>query len=76
MPIQESTEKNRMYQTIFLHLSDGRTILAVVPEFCKEGDKLYLLPQFEVTKPKELDKNCRWSSISEIDEMICEEDKE
>jgi hypothetical protein len=51
------------YQTIILHLSDGRTIKATVPEFCKEGDVLSLLPQIEVTKPKEMPDGYSWFTI-------------
>lgn len=56
---------DELYQTIYLHLSDGRTIAATVKEFCKEGDKLFIHPQFEVTEPKPLPKDCYWSSIEE-----------
>lgn len=51
------------YQIIFLHLSDDRQLQAVVPEFCKEGDRLFLHPQFEVTEPRELPEDCRWSTL-------------
>ncbi len=53
-------QQQKKYQTIYLHLSDGREIAATVKEFCKEGDKLFLHPQFKVTEPKELPKDCYW----------------
>ena len=59
------TDKKR-YQIIHLHLSDGRTILATVPEFCKEGDDLYLLPKIEVTAPKELADDCHWTTTDKL----------
>ena len=62
--IQDANKKER-YQMIIFHLSDGRTIKATVPEFCKEGDTLLLLPQFEVTEPKELPSGTRWGGIDE-----------
>ncbi len=56
--------KNK-YQIIYLTLSDGRTLPAVVPAFCKAGDRLFLYPKFEVTEPREMPKDCHWSSFSE-----------
>ncbi len=51
------------YQIIYLHLSDGRTLQATIKEFCKEGDKLYLHPQLEVTEPREMPADCHWSTL-------------
>lgn len=60
-------EEKQRYQLISLHLSDGRTILAIVPEFCKEGDRLYLHPEFEVTAPREMNDDCHWTDVTTID---------
>lgn len=60
MKAYNAMEKEK-YQVIYLHLSDGRTLKATVPAFCKEGDKLYIHPQFEVTEPQEMPEDCYWS---------------
>ena len=59
------TKVIKKYQTIWLHLSDGRTISATVPEFCKKGDKLYVHPQFEVTEPRDMPPDSYWSTLTE-----------
>lgn len=53
---------NKLYQTIILDLSDGRTVTAVIPEFCKKGDQFSII-RFQVTEPKELPEDCYWSKI-------------
>lgn len=62
--------REHRYQVIFLRLSDGRTIAAIVPEFCKEGDKLYLHPQFKVTEPRDMPSDSYWSTLVELAEEV------
>jgi hypothetical protein len=51
------------YQTIIMYLSDGRQLHAVVPEFCRPGDNLYLYPQFEITESREMPSGYSWAKM-------------
>jgi len=62
---ERGEEMDSKYQQIIIRLSDGRKLVAIVPEFCKEGDELYLHPQFEVTAPKKLPNGYSWGKLTD-----------
>lgn len=53
------------YQELYLTLNDGRVIKAIVKEFCKQDDRLFVHPQFQVSEPKELPNGCRWVVLND-----------
>ena len=52
------------YQTIYLHLTDGRIIKATVPAFMEEGDR-FIVENVQVSQPKELPDGCKFEELED-----------